>query len=69
MKIKRIDAYVEIKKQSDEVRFFIPSGFQGQWIVIEETTSYELGIAYLPLRLAKVFRNARRKFKEGGDTK
>ena len=64
MKLRKVVSYVQTDlKQKDLVRTIIPSGFKGSYIVIEEDSSYNLGVSYLPFNLSKKFLEAKRGIK------
>jgi hypothetical protein len=62
MKLKKITAYIQTdKKRTDEIRMFLPSGYKGGYILVEEDCAYNLGIAYLPFKWSKKFLDAKKR--------
>ena len=64
MKLKKITAYIQLDHiKKDKIRMFLPSGFRGGYIMVEEDYAFHLGACYLPFNLSKKFLNAKKKVK------
>jgi hypothetical protein len=62
MRIRKLVAYIQVgNERKGERRMFLPSGYRGAYIVVEEDSAYNLGVAYLSLEWSKKFLDAKKK--------